>query len=248
MRAGRRALVLFSGGQDSTACLAWALEHHEHVETIGFDYGQRHAVELDCRKDVRAALLAGFPRWAGRLGPDHLLDLTLLGQISDTALTAEREIEMTRGGLPNTFVPGRNLLFFTFAAAVAYRRGLDVLVGGMCETDFSGYPDCRDNTLKALQVAISLGMDSRMTLETPLMWLDKAQTWGFSAALGGEALNELIVEHTHTCYLGDRSHRHDWGYGCGECPACALRRRGYRGWRSRDEPAFADTDPLGLAP
>ena len=155
---------------------------------------------------------------------------------------------MTRGGLPNTFVPGRNLLFFNFAAAVAYRRGLDVLVGGMCETDFSGYPDCRDNTLKALQVAISLGLDARMTVETPLMWLDKAQTWAFSAALGGEALNALIVEHTHTCYLGDRSRRHDWGYGCGECPACALRRRGFHRWREHDQPAFADTDPQGLTP
>ncbi|KQV99784.1 7-cyano-7-deazaguanine synthase QueC [Rhizobacter sp. Root1221] len=248
MRPSRRALVLFSGGQDSTACLAWALEHHDHVETIGFDYGQRHAIELECRKAVREHLVAGFPQWARRLGDDHLLDLSLLGQISDTALTSEREIEMTRNGLPNTFVPGRNLLFFTFAATVAYRRGLNVLVGGMCETDFSGYPDCRDNTLKALQVAISLGMDTPMTVETPLMWLDKAQTWAFSAALGGEALNALIVDHTHTCYLGDRSQRHEWGYGCGQCPACALRRRGYKGWRERGQPEFADTDPLGLAP
>ena len=248
MRAQRRALVLFSGGQDSTACLAWALEHHDHVETIGFDYGQRHAIELQCRTAVRENLLAEFPGWARRLGDDHLLDLSLLGQISDTALTSERELEMTKGGLPNTFVPGRNLLFFTFAATVAYRRGLNVLVGGMCETDFSGYPDCRDNTLKALQVAISLGMDSKMTLETPLMWLDKAQTWAFSAALGGETLNALIVEHTHTCYLGDRTQRHDWGYGCGQCPACALRRRGYNGWRQGGQPAFADTDPMGLEP
>ena len=232
MRPSRRALVLFSGGQDSTACLAWALEHHDHVETIGFDYGQRHVVELECRKAVREHLIAGFPRWASRLGEDHLLDLTLLGQISDTALTSEREVEMTQSGLPNTFVPGRNLLFLTFAATVAYRRGLNVLVGGMCETDFSGYPDCRDNTLKALQVAISLGMDAPMTIETPLMWLDKAQTWAFSAALGGEALNELIVEHTHTCYLGDRSQRHEWGHGCGTCPACALRRSGFEAWQA----------------
>ncbi|CAN5236272.1 7-cyano-7-deazaguanine synthase QueC [soil metagenome] len=226
----RRALVLFSGGQDSTACLAWALERFAHVETIGFDYGQRHSVELECRREVRARIAAGFPSWSEKLGEDHLLDLSLLGQISDTALTSERAIEMNASGLPNTFVPARNLLFFTFAATIAYRRGLSVLVGGMCETDFSGYPDCRDNTLKALQVALSLGLDSAMTVETPLMWLTKAQTWALSEALGGEALTELIVEHTHTCYLGDRSQRHAWGYGCGECPACDLRREGYEEW------------------
>ena len=226
----RRALVLFSGGQDSTVCLAWALARFEHVETIGFDYGQRHLVELECRLHVRSALHAQFPRWTQRLADDHLLDLALLGQISDTALTDERAIEMTAQGLPNTFVPGRNLLFFTFAAAVAYRRGLNVLVGGMCETDFSGYPDCRDNTLRALQVAISLGLDAPMTIETPLMWLDKAQTWALTEQLGGDPLIELVVEHTHTCYLGDRTHRHEWGYGCGLCPACDLRRKGYDGW------------------
>ncbi len=226
----RRALVLFSGGQDSTACLAWALERFAHVETIGFDYHQRHSVELECRLHVRAALHAQFPRWAKRLGDDHLLDLALLGQISDTALTDERAIEMTTQGLPNTFVPGRNLLFFTFAATVAYRRGLNVLVGGMCETDFSGYPDCRDNTLKALQVALSLGVDAPMTIETPLMWMDKAQTWALTDTLGGETLTDLVVEHTHTCYLGDRDQRHAWGYGCGLCPACDLRRQGYRSW------------------
>ena len=248
MTPSRRALVLFSGGQDSTVCLAWALEHYEHVETIGFDYGQRHAVELECRKTVRERLIASFPRWAPRLGDDHLLDLSLLGQISDTALTSERALEMSQSGLPNTFVPGRNLLFFTFAATVAYRRGLNVLVGGMCETDFSGYPDCRDNTLKALQVAVSLGMDTPMTIETPLMWLDKAQTWALGAALGGETLNDLIVDETHTCYLGDRSKRHEWGYGCGQCPACALRRRGYKGWRARGLPEFADTDRLDSLP
>ena len=214
----RRALVLFSGGQDSTACLAWALTRFAQVETIGFDYGQRHLVELECRQQVRAGLRAQFPQWAQHLGNDHLLDLALLGQISDTALTDVRAIEMNAQGLPNTFVPGRNLLFFTFAAAVAYRRGLSVLVGGMCETDFSGYPDCRDNTLKALQVALSLGMDAPMTIETPLMWLDKAQTWALTERLGGEALTELVVEHTHTCYLGDRSQRHAWGFGCGLCP------------------------------
>jgi len=226
----RRALVLFSGGQDSTACLAWALSRYAHVETLGFDYHQRHSVELECRLHVRLAFYAQFPQWARRLGDDHLLDLALLGQISDTALTDQRGIEMTKQGLPNTFVPGRNLLFFTFAAAVAYRRGLSVLVGGMCETDYSGYPDCRDNTLKALQVAISLGVDAPMTIETPLMWLDKAQTWALTHELGGEPLTDLIVEHTHTCYLGERKDRHAWGYGCGVCPACDLRRKGYRTW------------------
>lgn len=226
----RHALVLFSGGQDSTACLAWALERYAHVETIGFDYGQRHAVELECRPRVRAALQAQFPHWARRLGDDHLLDLALLGQISDTALTDARAIEISAQGLPNTFVPGRNLMFFNFAAALAYRRGASVLVGGMCETDFSGYPDCRDNTLRALQVAISLGLDAPMTIDTPLMWLDKAQTWALTEQLGGTPLVELVIEHTHTCYLGQRTQRHAWGYGCGACPACALRRAGYERW------------------
>ena len=229
----RGALVLFSGGQDSTACLAWALTRYARVETIGFDYGQRHHVELACRTQVRAALQAQFPHWAGRLGDDHLLDLALLGRISDTALTDARAIEFDARGLPNTFVPGRNLLFFTLAAALAYRRGLSVLVGGMCETDFSGYPDCRDNTLKALQVAISLGLDAPMTIATPLMWLDKAQTWALAEQLGGDALVDLTIEHTHTCYLGERAQRHAWGYGCGSCPACELRRKGYEAWRSR---------------
>jgi 7-cyano-7-deazaguanine synthase len=223
----RTALVTFSGGQDSTACLAWALSRYAHVETIGFDYGQRHRVELDCRVRVREQIKKTFPHWATRLGDDHLLDLGLLGQISDTALTESRAIAMQANGLPNTFVPGRNLLFLNFAAAVAYRRGASVLVGGMCETDYSGYPDCRDNTLKALQVAISLGLDSPMTIETPLMWLTKAQTWALTDQLGGQPLNDLIIEHTHTCYLGDRTQRHAWGYGCGTCPACALRREGY---------------------
>lgn len=223
----RTALVLFSGGQDSTACLAWALSRHDRVETIGFDYGQRHRVELDCRLTVRDELRRAFPAWAARLGDDHVLDLALLGQLSDTALTEARAIEMQANGLPNTFVPGRNLLFLTFAATLAYRRGASVLVGGMCETDYSGYPDCRDNTLKALQVALSLGMDTPMTVETPLMWLNKAQTWALAQALGGAALVDLIVEHTHTCYLGDRSTRHAWGWGCGHCPACELRARGH---------------------
>lgn len=228
----RAALVVFSGGQDSTACLAWALQRFSRVETIGFDYGQRHKVELDCREPIRQALTQAFPQWAPKLGPDHRLDLALLGQISDTALTEARAIEMQSNGLPNTFVPGRNLLFLTFAASLAYRRGLSVLVGGMCETDYSGYPDCRDNTLKALQVAMSLGLDTPMTVETPLMWLTKAQTWALTQHIGGDALNDLIVEYTHTCYLGDRTHRHEWGYGCGTCPACELRREGYQQWKA----------------
>ncbi len=233
----RAALVVFSGGQDSTACLAWALQRYARVETIGFDYGQRHRIELDGRDPIRQALSQLRPDWATKLGPDHLLDLKLLGQISDTALTESRAIEMQSNGLPNTFVPGRNLLFLNFAASVAYRRGLSVLVGGMCETDYSGYPDCRDNTLKALQVAMSLGLDTPMTVETPLMWLTKAQTWALTDAMGGAALNDLIIEHTHTCYLGDRQLRHPWGYGCGQCPACQLRAEGYFQWKSDNLPA-----------
>ncbi len=233
----RHALVLFSGGQDSTACLAWALSRYAHVETLGFAYGQRHAVELSCRPVLLEALRTQFPAWAPRLGEDHVLDLTLLGQISDTALTSERQIQMQANGLPNTFVPGRNLIFLNFAAAVAYRRGASVLVAGMCETDYSGYPDCRDNTLKALQVALSLGLDTPLTLETPLMWLDKAQTWALSDQLGGLALTALIEEHTHSCYLGQRSQRHAWGYGCGQCPACELRRRGFETWQAHSPSA-----------
>ncbi len=228
--ASRKALVLFSGGQDSTACLAWALDRYAHVETLGFDYGQRHRVELDCRQTVRRELAAQFPAWGAKLGEDHVLDLSLLGQISDTALTESRAIEMQANGLPNTFVPGRNLLFLSFAATLAYRRGASVLVGGMCETDYSGYPDCRDNTLKALQVALSLGLDQPMTIETPLMFITKAETWALTERLGGAALNALVVEHTHTCYLGDRTQRHAWGHGCGTCPACELRAQGYEGW------------------
>jgi len=226
----RSALVLFSGGQDSTVCLAHALERYAHVETIGFDYGQRHLVELESRLHVRAQLLEKFVHWGAKLGQDHVVDLSLLSQLSDTALTSEREIEMNAGGLPNTFVPVRNLLFFTVAASVADRRGLSVLIGGMCETDYSGYPDCRDNTLKSLQVAISLGLDKSMTIETPLMWLDKAATWAMTEELGGEPLIELVIEHTHSCYLGDREHRHAWGWGCGLCPSCDLRRKGYDSW------------------
>jgi 7-cyano-7-deazaguanine synthase len=222
-----KALVLFSGGQDSTTCLAWALERYSHVETIGFNYGQRHIVELTCRVKVLEKMRSEFPDWKNRLGEDHLLDLSLLGQISDTALTQEKSIAFERNGLPNTFVPGRNILFFSFAATVAYRRGLEILVGGMCETDYSGYPDCRDNTLKSMQVTLSLGLDSPMVIETPLMWIDKAATWKMAHQLGGNSLVQLIQEHTHTCYLGDRSTRHTWGYGCGTCPACDLRKSGY---------------------
>ena len=222
-----KALVLFSGGQDSTTCLAWALERYEHVETIGFDYGQRHRIELECRLNILQEVRNRFPNWAKRLGEDHVLDLKLLGQISDTAMTAEKTIEFEKNGLPNTFVPGRNLLFLTFAATIAYRRGLTVLVGGMCETDYSGYPDCRDNTLKATQVALSLGMHAPVIIETPLMWLDKAQTWRLGENLGGQDFVSLIQEESHTCYLGTRQDKHEWGYGCGTCPACELRKTGY---------------------
>ena len=223
-----KALVLFSGGQDSTTCLAWALERYVHVETIGYAYGQRHSVELQCRQTVLNRLRRDFPQWSVKLGEDHMLDLSVLGQISDTALTQDKAIALQKCGLPNTFVPARNILFFTFASAVAYRRGLEVLVGGMCETDYSGYPDCRDNTLKALQVAMSLGLEAPMVVETPLMWLDKEATWSLAESLGGDALIEIIKQDTHTCYMGDRSVQHDWGFGCGDCPACDLRSKGYK--------------------
>ena len=229
------ALVLFSGGQDSTTCLAQALARYPRVETLGFDYGQRHHVELKARITVLAELRQRFPAWSERLGADHLLDLAVLGQVSDTSLTRDTAFRMEASGLPNTFVPGRNLLFLTFAAALAYRRDIDVIITGVCETDFSGYPDCRDDTMKALQVALSLGMDHRFLIDTPLMWIDKAATWQLAhdigeasgVAEGGRQLVDLIVEHTHTCYLGDREHRHAWGYGCGNCPACELRARGW---------------------
>jgi len=229
------ALVLFSGGQDSTTCLAYALSRYQRVETVAFDYGQRHRVELDARLNVLGALRQTFPHWAAKLGEDHLLDLPVLGKVSETSLTRDTAFQMQTNGLPNTFVPGRNLLFLTLAAALAYRRGLQVLVTGVCETDYSGYPDCRDDTMKAMQLALSLGMDQRFLIETPLMWIDKAATWALACSLGaasgqpggGARLVDLIVEHTHTCYLGDRSHRHAWGYGCGECPACTLRAKGY---------------------
>lgn len=226
------ALVLFSGGQDSTVCLAFALARYAHVETVGFDYGQRHGVELHCRQIVREEIAARFPAWRPRLGPDHVLDIASFGAIGDTALTSEAEITMLASGLPSTFVPGRNLVFFVYAAALGYRRNLPVLVGGMCETDYSGYPDCREATLKALQEAIRLGTEADVTIETPLMGRTKAETWALAQELGGEPLVDLIIEQTHTCYQGERGVRHDWGYGCGTCPACELRAGGFAEWRS----------------
>jgi 7-cyano-7-deazaguanine synthase len=231
--SGKRAVVLFSGGQDSTTCLAWALQRFEDVETIGFDYGQRHRVELDCRHVVRDRIASDFPSWAPRLGIDHLLGIDVLASISDTALTSEAEITLRADGLPNTFVPGRNLLFFTLAAAIAYRRGIDVIVGGMCETDYSGYPDCRDSSVKAMQVALNLGTGRSFVLETPLMWLDKAATWQLAWDLGGDSLVDLIRAETHTCYRGERGGLHPWGHGCGTCPACDLRARGFVNWQGR---------------
>jgi 7-cyano-7-deazaguanine synthase len=224
------ALVLFSGGQDSTVCLAWALERFACVETVGFAYGQRHAVELDVRPRVRERLAALEPGWGRRLGEDHVVALDALAEISDTALTRDVAIEVAANGLPTTFVPGRNLVFFCFAGALAYRRGARHLVAGMCETDYSGYPDCRDDTIKAMQVALGLGMDRRFVIHTPLMWIDKAQTFALARDIGGDALVGLLVEETHTCYLGDRAHRHPWGFGCGECPACKLRAEGFARW------------------
>jgi 7-cyano-7-deazaguanine synthase len=221
------ALVLFSGGQDSATCLAWALERFSTVETVGFDYGQRHRVELEVRQTFLGELRSRFPEWAGRMGEDHLLDMSVLGKVSDTALTRDVEISMLESGLPNTFVPGRNIVFVTFAAALAYRRGLKHLITGVCETDYSGYPDCRDDTLKALQVALNLGMESRFVVHTPLMWIDKAETWRLAERLGGPEFVELVREVTHTCYAGDRTQLHAWGYGCGRCPACELRQQGY---------------------
>jgi 7-cyano-7-deazaguanine synthase len=224
------ALVLFSGGQDSTTCLALALSKYERVETIAFDYRQRHSVELEARLRVLEQIKLQFPQWGHKLGEDHMLDLGVLGQVSETSLTRDVAFKMESSGLPNTFVPGRNLLFLTLAAALAYRRDLQVMVTGVCETDFSGYPDCRDDTMKAMQLALSLGMDKRFLIETPLMWIDKADTWAMAASLGGQLLVDLIIEHTHTCYMGDREHRQAWGYGCGTCPACDLRAKGYERW------------------
>ena len=226
------SLVLFSGGQDSTVCLVWALERFEHVETIGFDYGQRHAVELEVRPRVRAALAAYSEPWRARLGADHVVKIDALAEISETALTRDVAIEISNSGLPTTFVPGRNLVFFTFAGAVAYRRGIKHIVAGMCETDFSGYPDCRDDTIKAMQLALTLGMDRRFVIHTPLMWIDKAATFALAHDIGGDRLIDLLLAETHTCYLGDRRNRHVWGFGCGTCPACRLRADGYAKWKA----------------
>ncbi|WP_186419552.1 7-cyano-7-deazaguanine synthase QueC [Bosea sp. CS1GBMeth4] len=243
MTAGpNRALVLFSGGQDSTVALAWALARFETVETVGFDYGQRHRIELACRETIRARLPGLSPVYAQRLGPDHLLDLRTLGAISDTALTSESEIAFAETGLPTTFVPGRNLIFLTFAAALAYRRHARHIVLGVCETDYSGYPDCRDDTIKAMQVALGLGLDRRLVLHTPLMWRDKAQTFALARALGGDALLELVVEESHSCYLGDRTRRHPWGYGCGHCPACDLRARGFAAYEASPDDSGPNHD------
>jgi 7-cyano-7-deazaguanine synthase len=231
--ANDTALVLFSGGQDSTVCLAWALTRFARVETVGFAYGQRHAVELEVRPRIRERMAALHPDWQARLGDDHMVELDALAAISDTALTRETAIEIADNGLPTTFVPGRNLIFFCFAGALAYRRGARHLVAGMCETDYSGYPDCRDDTVKAMQVALSLGLDKRLAIHTPLMWIDKADTFAMADELGGPPLLDLIVEETHSCYLGDRTHWHDWGFGCGECPACQLRAQGFAKFRSR---------------
>jgi 7-cyano-7-deazaguanine synthase len=232
LNSAKKALVLFSGGQDSAVCLAWAMSRYEAVETVGFRYGQRHEVELSCRPAIRDAIKAHFPAWGETLGPDHVLDLSVLGDVSETALTSEAQIALNANGLPNTFVPGRNLLFFTLAAALAHRRGIRDLIGGMCQTDYSGYPDCRNDTLAALNHAINLGTAERFVIHTPLMWRTKAETWAMTDALGGQPLVEIVLERTHSCYKGDRGRRHEWGYGCGDCPACALRAKGFAEWRA----------------
>jgi len=232
VRSADSALVLFSGGQDSTVCLTWALQRFARVETIGFAYGQRHAIELEMRPRIRAALATQSAEWRARLGEDHVVRIDALAEVSETALTRDVAIEISASGLPTTFVPGRNLVFFSFAGAVAYRRGIKHLVAGMCETDFSGYPDCRDDTIKAMQLALTLGMDRRFVVHTPLMWVDKAATFALAYDIGGDALIELLLGETHTCYLGDREHRHAWGFGCGECPACRLRADGYAKWKA----------------
>ncbi len=241
------ALVLFSGGQDSTICLAWALARFDHVETVGFDYGQRHASELAARPHVRAALSTAFPNWADRLGPDHLLPMNTLGAIGGSALTEDMRIAMGADGLPNTFVPGRNVMFLTAAAALGYRRDITDLVGGMCETDFSGYPDCRDETIQATAKALSLGLACEIRIHTPLMWIDKAATWALGEKLGGKALNDIVREETVTCYEGDRSTRHDWGYGCGVCPSCRLRADGYAKFMSGGPDTLSSGFPSGRA-
>jgi 7-cyano-7-deazaguanine synthase len=234
------ALVLFSGGQDSTVCLAWALERYARVETVGFDYGQRHAVELEARQAVRESLAAAFPAWTERLGEDHMVEIRGFGAIGETAMTQDRAFEITEKGLPSTYVPGRNLVFLTYAAALADRRGLPVLVGGMCETDFSGYPDCRREAIDAMQRALNLGMAQDFRIETPLMRLTKAETWALARTLGGEPLVEIVRTESHTCYRGERGELHPWGHGCGSCPACELRARGWNDWVASGQPAFAE--------
>lgn len=247
LNLNERALVLFSGGQDSTTCLAWSLERFALVETVAFDYRQRHRVELECRKNVLAALRRGFPAWSGKLGDDHLINLHVLAELGETALTKDRAIRLDEKGLPTTFVPGRNILFLTIAGMIGYRSGARHIVAGMCETDFSGYPDCRDDAVKAVQLALNLGMDSRFVVHTPLMWLDKASTWRMAEQLGGTALITLIRDHTHSCYLGDRSHRHDWGYGCDACPACRLRAEGWARYRAESSGEVGACSPAGEA-
>jgi 7-cyano-7-deazaguanine synthase len=244
---GEAALMLFSGGQDSTTCLAWALERFAAVETVGFDYRQRHRVELEMRPGILAALRADFPAWAARLGEDHLLDLGVLGQISETSLTRDLEIAVEEGSLPNSFVPGRNLLFLTLAAALAYRRGAKHLVIGVCETDYSGYPDCRAGTMEAMESALNLGMEAGFAIHTPLMHLDKAATWALAETLGGARLVELIREETHSCYRGDREHRHAWGRGCGDCPACDLRAKGWMEWKNNQSSPSPEAMGRGTA-
>ena len=241
-----RALVLFSGGQDSTTCLAWALERFGLVETVGFDYGQRHAVEMSCRAPIRTHLERLRPTWRGRLGPDHVIDASILKTLSTTSLTEPTEITTNEEGLPTTFVPGRNLIFLTLAAVVAYQRKIRHIVTGVCETDFSGYPDCRDDTIKAMQLALNNGMARQFVIHTPLMWVDKARTWEMAAQIAGDALVELIRTETHTCYLGARDNLHPWGYGCAQCPACHIRSEGYAQWVSSQRPVHTGSAVIGM--
>ena len=243
MDQNQKALVLFSGGQDSTTCLAWALERFSAVETLGFAYGQRHEIEMTVRAPVLQAVRALNPAWAEKLGEDHVIDLSVLGQVSESALTRDTEIAMAASGLPTTFVPGRNLVFLTFAAMLAYRRGARHVIGGMCETDFSGYPDCRDDSVKAMQLALNTGMGTNFVLHTPLMWIDKAETWALAQSLGGTGLVDLIRTKTHTCYNGDRTNFHDWGFGCGTCPACTLRAEGFKRFSDRFDIVTSSCQP-----
>ena len=232
MTDNNSAMVLFSGGQDSAICLAWALNQFERVETVGFDYGQRHYVEMDCRPGLRNQISKEFPIWGERLCEDHMIDTRFISNLGETAMTHEIEIAIAEGGLPSTFVPGRNLIFLSAAASLAYQRDITTLVGGMCETDYSGYPDCRRGTIDAQEKALSLGLNQKIRIATPLMSLDKAATWALAAELGGEKMVDIIIEYTHTCYVGERGLRHAWGYGCGNCPACELRANGYLLFRS----------------